>query len=81
MRVIDIARIPINHDEGLIGVTPMPPTTAAQLDARKLRTADPRGSGAADEIIFVGAAMLRWVDQRGRYSGHLPYDTECPSMT
>jgi hypothetical protein len=39
--VIDIARIPKNHDEGVIDVTPMPPTTVPQSDARKLRNRRP----------------------------------------
>jgi hypothetical protein len=39
--VIDIARIPKDHDEGVIDVTPMPPTTAPQSEARKLRNRRP----------------------------------------
>jgi hypothetical protein len=37
--VIDIARIP--KDQGVIDVTPMPPTTAPQSEARKLRNRQP----------------------------------------
>ena len=39
--MIDIARIPKDHDEGVIDVTPMPPTTAPQSEARKLRNRRP----------------------------------------
>jgi hypothetical protein len=39
--VIDIARIPKDHDEGVIDVTPMQPTTAPQSEARKLRNRRP----------------------------------------
>ena len=35
--MIDIARIPRDHDKGVIDVTPMLPTTAPQSEARKLR--------------------------------------------
>jgi hypothetical protein len=36
-----MARIPKDHDEGVIDVTPMPPTTAPQSEARKLRNRRP----------------------------------------
>ena len=39
--MIDIARIPKDHDEGVIDVTPMPPTTVLQSEARKLRNRRP----------------------------------------
>ena len=39
--MIDIARIPKDHDEGVIDVTPMQPTTAPQSEAGKLRNRRP----------------------------------------
>ena len=39
--MIDIACIPKDHDEGVIDVTPMPPTTVLQSEARKLRNRRP----------------------------------------
>jgi hypothetical protein len=38
----------------------MSPTTAPQSEARKRAQPQTRGSSAANEIVFVGAAILRW---------------------
>jgi hypothetical protein len=38
----------------------MSPTTAPQSEARKPAQPQTRGSSAANKIVFVGAAILRW---------------------
>ena len=38
----------------------MSPTTAPQSEACKPAQPQTRGSSAANEIVFVGAAILRW---------------------
>ena len=57
--MIDIARIPTDHDEGVIDVTPMPPTTAPQSEARKLRPADLAVGILGSPHVLVDTLALR----------------------